>query len=98
MPAALVISCGVSSRKHEVFHSPPATRHSPLSALLIVAAVSSGLLPPATAPAATRDPDVQRVVDRGLEWIANTQSRIGHWGANDGRYPTAMTALAGMAL
>ena len=44
------------------------------------------------------DPRVQKLVSRGLDWIASTQSRLGHWSANDGRYPTAMTALAGMAL
>jgi len=41
---------------------------------------------------------LQRVVSRGLDWLANTQSRLGHWSANEGRYPTAMTALAGMAM
>ncbi|NIL98954.1 MAG: hypothetical protein GTO53_13385 [Planctomycetales bacterium] len=41
---------------------------------------------------------VDRLVQRGLEWTARRQSRVGHWSANDGRYPTAMTALAGNAL
>ena len=41
---------------------------------------------------------VDRSVSRGLDWLASQQSRIGHWEANDGRYPTAMTALAGIAL
>lgn len=41
---------------------------------------------------------LRRVVDKGLAWVAGTQSRLGHWTANDGRYPEAMTALAGMAL
>jgi squalene cyclase len=53
---------------------------------------------PAGAMARSKDPKVQRSIDRGLEWLANHQSRRGHWTANDGRYPTAMTALAGMAL
>jgi len=44
------------------------------------------------------DPKVRAAIHRGLEWIANSQSRLGHWSANDGRYSTAMTALAGMAL
>ncbi|MGE0608528.1 MAG: prenyltransferase/squalene oxidase repeat-containing protein [Pirellulales bacterium] len=48
--------------------------------------------------AGNRDPKVQKAIDRGLEWVAGSQSRIGHWTANDGRYPTSMTALAGMAL
>ncbi|HEY5315276.1 MAG TPA: hypothetical protein VIK18_22280, partial [Pirellulales bacterium] len=36
------------------------------------------------------DPKLSRTVARGLEWLANTQSRLGHWTANEGRYPTAM--------
>ena len=47
---------------------------------------------------ASRDPKVERVVGRGLEWLANSQSRLGHWTGSEGRYPTAMTALSGMAL
>ncbi len=53
---------------------------------------------PSNARADARDPRIQKLVSRGLEWIASTQSRLGHWSANDGRYPTAMTALAGVAL
>jgi len=41
---------------------------------------------------------VDGAVNRGLEWVAQRQSRVGHWAANEGRYPTAMTALAGVAL
>ena len=44
------------------------------------------------------DPQVAAVVDRGLDWLASRQSRRGSWAANEGRYPTAMTALAGTAL
>ena len=39
----------------------------------------------------------RRTVERGLRWLASKQSRIGHWTARDGQYPTAMTAMAGMA-
>ncbi len=35
-------------------------------------------------------------IDKGLQWVARTQSKIGRWTA--GNYPTAMTALAGTAL
>src|SRR5215475_14927980 len=45
-----------------------------------------------------RNPKVQHCIDGGLDWIANTQSRLGNWTAVEGRYPTAMTALAGIAL
>jgi hypothetical protein len=54
--------------------------------------------------AGPRDPEVARVVARGLEWLASQQSGqgtasgLGCWTANDGRYPTAMTAMAGTAL
>ncbi len=42
--------------------------------------------------------EVRRVTERGLEWLASQQSRIGHWSGQGGRYPTAVTALAGNAL
>lgn len=46
-----------------------------------------------------KDADVHRAVDRGLQWLAARQnSRQGYWSGNNGRYPTAMTALAGTAL
>nr|WP_233207217.1 MULTISPECIES: prenyltransferase/squalene oxidase repeat-containing protein [Pirellulaceae] len=35
-------------------------------------------------------------IEKGLGWVARTQSRLGHWTAAN--YPTAMTALAGTAL
>jgi hypothetical protein len=51
------------------------------------------------AGAAVRDnPERERAIHRGLDWLARSQSRLGHWGGRDGRYPTAMTALAGTAL
>ncbi len=40
----------------------------------------------------------QRMVDRGLDYLVRAQHRDGHWEANGGHYPTAMTALAGMAM
>jgi len=53
-----------------------------------------------TAPAAGAIDQAQlaRVRARALEWLSAHQSRLGHWSANSSRYPTAMTALAGMAL
>jgi squalene cyclase len=44
------------------------------------------------------DPQLDRTVNRGLEWIASHQSRIGHWTALNGQYPTAMTGMSGIAL
>jgi hypothetical protein len=37
-------------------------------------------------------------IAKGLEWVAKQQHRDGHWEANGGQYPSAMTALAGMTL
>ena len=71
-----------------------------ISTLLIAAAASFG----GSCMADTRDPEVARVVARGLEWLAAHQSGqgspsgLGRWTANDGRYPAAMTAMAGIAL
>lgn len=64
----------------------------------LVAVIAVAMVCPAAAPAAVRDADVNRAVARGLEWLANHQSRLGHWTADNNQYPTAMTALAGMAL
>ncbi len=36
-------------------------------------------------------------VTKGLDWLKKTQNSNGHWEAQGGNYPTAMTALAGMA-
>jgi squalene cyclase len=41
---------------------------------------------------------LRQAVTRGLEWLVGQQSRIGHWSARGGKYPTAMTAMAGVAL
>ncbi len=46
--------------------------------------------------AAKRDPKWEASIERGLKWVAREQSSLGHWTA--GNYPTAMTALAGIAL
>jgi len=54
--------------------------------------------PAARARAALEEPRVTRAIDRGLQWLADQQSRVGHWSAQGGRYPTAMTAMAGIAL
>lgn len=60
---------------------------------VVIALGSYGL-----AHVAASDVQVRHVVSRGLNWVAHNQSRLGHWTANEGRYPTAMTALAGNAL
>src|SRR5690606_653304 len=54
-------------------------------------------LPIPAAQAMIDDPDVRRTVDGGLEWLASQQQKMAQWTAQ-GRYPTAMTALAGLAM
>ena len=63
--------------------------------VLVVAAPVAAV---SEASAAGKDPKVSQVVARGLEWLANSQSRLGHWTADHNQYPTAMTGLAGIAL
>ncbi|MDZ4821026.1 MAG: hypothetical protein SGJ20_18830, partial [Planctomycetota bacterium] len=41
---------------------------------------------------------LKQVVDGANAWVAQSQSRVGNWVANQGQYPVAMTGLAGMAL
>ena len=60
---------------------------------------------PAGAAEEHADKDAERAVrlkkaaiEHGLAWLADQQARDGRWAANENRYPTAMTALAGMAL
>ena len=53
---------------------------------------------PVPAADARHDPRVRAVVAKGLDWLAAHQSRRGSWAAADGKYPTAMSAMAGIAL
>ena len=64
---------------------------SPLTAVTAVLPRHSSRL-----AAANYEPAWEKSIERGLQWVANTQSRLGHWTA--GNYPTAMSALAGTAL
>lgn len=59
-----------------------------MAAVLAVAAPVRG---------ASDSPRLRRVVSGGLDWLAFNQHKLGHWTAQ-GRYPTAMTALAGLAM
>ncbi|MBX3427714.1 MAG: terpene cyclase/mutase family protein [Pirellulales bacterium] len=43
------------------------------------------------------DPETRQAVSRGLDWLAHQQHQLGSWTAQ-GRYPTAMTSLAGLAM
>ncbi len=66
--------------------------------LSLIVMVSLATLPSTVGVSATTDADIDRAVGRGLEWLAAHQSRLGHWSASGEHYPTAMTALAGMAM
>ena len=59
-----------------------------LAAAAIVPPAQGGELPQSGGPAHRA---------RGLEWLAAHQSRVGHWTANESRYPVAMTGMAGIA-
>jgi hypothetical protein len=61
--------------------------------LLLALAVSA-----TRALGAPGSPDVRRAVAKGLDWLASQQSSRGEWTANNGRYPTAITALSAIAL
>lgn len=65
---------------------------------LTVAAPARAQVPPPLPPMVT--PEAQAAIDRGLEYLARTQSREGAWREQGymGSYPVAMTALAGLAL
>src|SRR5438552_2558576 len=68
---------------------------------LLPVCVVSALAVAVLAPVARGEdlpPKVQSAVDKGLAYLAKQQFRDGHWEANGGQYPMAMTALAGMAL
>src|SRR3954466_10527321 len=49
-----------------------------------------------TAHGAIDDARTRKIISEGLDYLAFNQHKLGHWTAQ-GRYPTAMTALAGLA-
>jgi hypothetical protein len=49
------------------------------------------------ARATIENPRTRKAVSQGLDWLAYNQHKLGHWTAQ-GRYPTAMTALSGLAM
>jgi hypothetical protein len=64
--------------------------------LFAAAAVAAALLPGTQAHALIEDARTRKVVTEGLDYLAYNQHKLGHWTAQ-GRYPTAMTSLAGLA-
>ncbi|MFW6170172.1 MAG: hypothetical protein ACODAD_06760 [Planctomycetota bacterium] len=86
------IDSGLSSPAHRV-----GSRRDALRTLLHMAGglACSSFLPSAGA-AATKNPKWEQSILQGLQWVAGSQSSLGHWGAS--MYPTALAALAGTAL
>lgn len=87
------------------FSGAAATAPAWMKTLGIAAGGIAGL---GSAPRASADPSLPdmvntktaQAIDRGLAYLARTQARDGVWrsGGMTGSYPTAMTALAGLAL
>jgi len=42
--------------------------------------------------------NVEKAVDKGLDWLVKQQQKDGSWSGNGGQFPPVMTALAGMAM
>ena len=84
--------CDDRSRLHPSPRCRPCVARRSLP-LILVASVC--LASPVWAEPSDR---TEEVVRKGLDWLVATQSRRGSWSANESRYPTAMTALAGTAL
>ncbi|HUT11495.1 MAG TPA: prenyltransferase/squalene oxidase repeat-containing protein [Thermoguttaceae bacterium] len=72
----------------------PAHRKGWIVCLVLLAAAAWS----ATAASAAEKPDLDKVVAGGLDWLAAQQSSRGYWMDSQQRYPTAMTALSGVAL
>lgn len=87
-----------SQGSSEMYQGEMYRRMARLGSLACLVIVVACVAEVKTARGEPKDPKVAKVIERGLEWVANSQSRIGSWSANEGRYPTAMTALAGIAL
>ncbi|MCU0960035.1 MAG: hypothetical protein MUF48_08000 [Pirellulaceae bacterium] len=70
------------------------------NALRLLGVLSAGTAATVTAGrswgAPARNPRWEKSITQALQWVARSQSSLGHWGGNT--YPTAMAALAGTAL
>jgi hypothetical protein len=61
-------------------------------------ALATGLGSSGRAPGDELPKEYRAAVTKGLDWVSKAQQRDGHWEANGGAYPSAMTGLGGMAL
>lgn len=78
------------------------TSISPLLSILVLGSAVSGTIARSVSarPPKNITPETRTAIDKGLKYLARSQGRDGAW-RNEGtygRYPVAMTALAGMAL
>jgi hypothetical protein len=75
-------------------------RRSWFLAVAALGAVATLISLPAPAPAEDKKDDLKKrvedSVEKGLEYLKKTQAQDGHWEAQNGQYPTSMTALAAM--
>ena len=69
-------------------------RQNLLVACLFAIGSTAGM--PAVSRADEIPEEIQKAVDKGLDYLDRTQHRDGHWDANGGQYPATMTALGGM--
>ncbi|HOW72477.1 MAG TPA: terpene cyclase/mutase family protein [Phycisphaerae bacterium] len=86
-----------ASASRRCFHRRPALR-TVAAVVAVLTPIAPAELPPPLPPLVT--PETQKAIDRGLEYLARTQSREGSWRdqGSMGQFPVAMTALAAMAL
>jgi len=70
----------------------------PINRVVVVILIAWSCVAETRVPAAAPETRVEATIVRGLDWLAAKQSRRGSWTANENRYPTAMTALAGTAM
>jgi hypothetical protein len=73
-----------------------------MRSLSLAALAGGALLVLLAAPANSRGEEIPKeyreTVRKGLEWVAKTQFKDGHWEGTGGQYAISMTALGGMAL
>ncbi|MEE3368306.1 MAG: hypothetical protein VX346_03065, partial [Planctomycetota bacterium] len=68
----------------------PGSRFSRRTALAAAAGLGTSLPWLPQIAAAKRDPTWSKALNKGLNWVAKTQSNLGHWtSGNPGPYPTA---------
>ena len=77
--------------------APSVNRRSALkTAAALGGAFAFSTASPRASWAAKKDPNWEKKMRKGLDWVASNQKSLGHWSAPN--YPTAMAALAGTAL